>query len=126
MKFLLKIKKTLQAGGPPTSIGLPGLNEIFAWPVWPVPGLKITACACFRQAGAGRRAGLTACFDLCCVHLLLETLLMSSILIHRLFSLVHFVSESYQDLRKFIEFYGFFSWFCEFFGRVGGSFEETN
>ena len=47
-------------------------------------------------------------------------------LVDRLFSLVHFVGESYQNLRKFIGFYGFFSWFCEFLGRVGRSFEKTN
>jgi len=39
-------------------MSLPGLRRVLAWPAWPVPGLKITACACHRQAGTGRPNGL--------------------------------------------------------------------
>jgi len=36
----------------------------FKQPAWPVTGMKITACACHRQAGAGRQAGRMPCLDL--------------------------------------------------------------
>jgi len=43
---------------------LPGLYRVLAWPACHRPGPETTACACHRQAGPGRQAGLMACLDL--------------------------------------------------------------
>ena len=58
--FIKNLEKVWQAGGLPIFNSLPGLYEISAWPAWPVPGLKIRACACPRQAGTARQAGRQA------------------------------------------------------------------
>jgi hypothetical protein len=63
--FIENYKKYDRPGGLSILRGLPGLVRMLAWPAWHRPGRKIMACACHRQAGPGRQAGLTACFILC-------------------------------------------------------------
>ena len=57
---IIYIKNRDRPGGLVFLSCLPGLDEGSAWPAASRPGLKIMACACHRQAGPGRQAGLVA------------------------------------------------------------------